>query len=118
LGGEGLTDDAPGPGAGDGAAGDGYRYDPADPTPSLGGPILLSRAAVVDNAPLEVWDDVLVYTGPALATAVEAIGHVSVELWVRASRPWFDVFARVCDVDAAGVSRNVCDALTGVAPSR
>jgi putative CocE/NonD family hydrolase len=118
LGGEGLTDDAPGPGAGDGGAGDGYRYDPADPTPSLGGPILLSRAAVVDNAPLEARDDVLVYTGPALATAVEAIGHVSVELWVRASLPNFDLFARVCDVDLAGVSRNVSDALTAVAPGR
>ena len=26
------------------------------------------------------------------------------------------MFARVCDVDASGVSRNVCDALAGVAP--
>ena len=106
------------PPAGGGTAGDRYRYDPADPTPSLGGPVLLSRAAVVDNAPLEARADVLVYTGPALETTLEAIGHVSVELWVRASLPWFDVFARVCDVDAAGASRNVCDALTGVAPDR
>jgi predicted acyl esterase len=37
---------------------DGYRYDPADPTPSLGGPILLSRSPVVDNAPLEDRTDV------------------------------------------------------------
>jgi putative CocE/NonD family hydrolase len=51
-----------------------------------------------------------------LETTFEAIGHVLVELWVRASLPYFDVFARVCDVDAAGVSRNVCDALTSVAP--
>jgi hypothetical protein len=28
------------------------------------------------------------------------------------------VFARVCDVDTGGVSRNVCDALTSVAPGR
>ncbi len=28
------------------------------------------------------------------------------------------MFARVCDVDADGVSRNVCDALTSVAPGR
>jgi uncharacterized protein len=110
-----LSDDPPPVG---GAAGDGYRYDPSDPTPSLGGPILLSRAAVVDNAPLEARDDVLVYTGPVLETTLEAIGPVSVELWLRASLPHFDVFARVCDVDAAGVSRNVCDALTGVAPGR
>ena len=50
--------------------------------------------------------------------AIEAIGYVSVELWVRAGLLHFDVFARVCDVDPAGVSRNVCDALTGVAPDR
>jgi putative CocE/NonD family hydrolase len=98
--------------------GDTYRYDPADPTPALGGPVLLSRTPVLDNAPLEARADVLVYTGPVLAQTLEAIGHVSVELWLRASAPWFDVFARVCDVDEAGVSRNVCDALAGVAPGR
>ncbi len=98
--------------------GDGYRYDPADPTPSLGGPILLSREPVVDNAPLEARPDVLTYTGPVLQRALEAIGHVWVELYLRAGAPWFDVFARVCDVDAAGVSRNVCDALASVAPDR
>ncbi len=96
---------------------DSYRYDPADPTPSLGGPVLLSRAPVVDNAPLESRADVLTYTGPALERPLEAIGYPSVELWVHASRPYFDVFARVCDVDAAGVSRNVCDALLRVDPA-
>ncbi len=104
--------------AADPAPADRYRYDPADPTPSLGGPILLAREAVVDNAPLEARSDVLVYTGGVLSAPVEAIGHVSVELWARASLPSFDLFARVCDVDPAGVSRNVCDALTGVSPER
>lgn len=97
---------------------DGYRYDPTDPTPALGGPILLSRSPVVDNAPLEARNDVLTYTGPVLDATLEAIGRVSVELWLRASEPYFDVFARVCDVDADGVSRNVTDALTSVAPER
>jgi hypothetical protein len=101
-----------------GEGGDSYRYDPADPTPALGGPVLLSRTPVLDNAPLEARPDVLTYTGPMLAQTLEAIGHVSVELWLRAGAPWFDVFARVCDVDADGVSRNVCDALTSVAPGR
>jgi uncharacterized protein len=104
-------------GAGAGA-GDRYRYDPSDPTPSLGGPVLLSREPVVDNGPLEARNDVLVYTGPALERTLEAIGNVWVEVWLRASAPHFDLFARVCDVDAAGVSRNVCDALTSVAPGR
>ena len=98
--------------------GDRYRYDPTDPTPSLGGPVLLSRAPVVDNRPLEARDDVLTYTTEPLPHALEAIGPVSVELFIRASEPYFDVFARVCDVDAAGTSWNVCDALDRVAPGR
>jgi putative CocE/NonD family hydrolase len=100
------------------SGGDGYRYDPADPTPSLGGPLLLERSAVVDNAPLEERDDVLTYTTEPLAQTVEAIGHVSVELWTRADGPSFDLFARVCDVDAEGVSRNVSDAMVSVVSGR
>jgi len=98
--------------------GDRYRYDPADPTPSLGGPVLLAREPVVDNRPLEARPDVLTYTTTALPETLEAIGPVRVELWLRADSPYFDVFARVCDVDDAGVSRNVCDALVRVAPGQ
>jgi hypothetical protein len=114
LGDEGALSDRPANTSGV----DGYRYDPADPTPSLGGPILLERSAVVDNAPLEARDDVLTYTTEPLAQTVEAIGHVSVELWARADGPSFDLFARVCDVDAAGVSRNVSDAMVSVVSGR
>ncbi|HWF35372.1 MAG TPA: CocE/NonD family hydrolase [Solirubrobacteraceae bacterium] len=99
-------------------AGDRYRYDPADPTPSLGGPILLTREPVTDNRALEARPDVLTYTTPPLPAALEAIGPVRVELWLRTSSPNFDVFARVCDVDPEGVSLNVCDALSRVAPDR
>jgi uncharacterized protein len=110
----GLSDREPGSAPG----GDRYRYDPADPTPSVGGPILLSRDPVVDNRELEARADVLTYTTAPLPDAFEAIGPVVVELFIRASSPYFDVFARVCDVDAAGVSLNVCDALDRVAPGR
>ena len=106
------------PAGGDASGADGYRYDPADPTPSLGGPLLLTRQPVVDNRPLEARPDVLTYTTAPLARAAEAIGVARVELHVRASAPHFDVFARICDVDADGVSRNVCDALARVAPGR
>ncbi|MGI8713212.1 MAG: CocE/NonD family hydrolase [Solirubrobacteraceae bacterium] len=99
-------------------AGDRYRYDPAEPTPSLGGPGLMERAAVLDNTPLEARDDVLTYSTAPLRVTREALGHVSAELWARASLPYFDLFARVCDVDPDGVSRNVCDGLIGVAPGR
>ncbi len=98
--------------------GDRYRYDPMDPTPSLGGPILLTRTPVVDNRPLEARADVLTYTTEPLPAVFEAIGPVRVELWVRSSSPFFDVFARVCDVDPDGASWNVCDAIARVAPDR
>lgn len=102
----------------DSAGADGYRYDPRDPTPAVGGPILLSRDPVVDNRELEARDDVLIYTGNVLAETVEAIGHARVKLFVSADSDFFDVFARVCDVDVDGISRNVCDALARVAPGR
>ena len=111
----GRLQDAP---ADAGSGADGYRYDPARPTPSLGGPLLLARRPVVDNAPLEARPDVLTYTTAALPHAVEAIGVARVELHVRASAPHVDLFARICDVDGAGVSRNVCDALERIAPDR
>ncbi|MGP0100196.1 MAG: CocE/NonD family hydrolase [Solirubrobacteraceae bacterium] len=107
-----------GGGDADAGGGDRYRYDPADPTPSLGGPVLLTREPVLDNRALEARPDVLAYTGDPLDETVEAIGPVRVELHVRASSPHFDLFARVCDVDAAGASWNVCDALVRVAPGR
>jgi putative CocE/NonD family hydrolase len=97
---------------------DRYHYDPGDPTPSLGGPVLLTREPIVDNRPLEARPDVLTYTTRPLRSPLEAIGPVRVELWARASTQYFDMFARVCDVDPTGASWNVCDALVRVAPER
>ena len=100
-----------------GEHGDSYTYDPADPTPSLGGPVLLAREPVIDNRALEARADVLTYTTAPLGQTLEAIGPVRVELHVRASSPYFDLFARVCDVDPEGRSLNVCDALRRVKPA-
>jgi putative CocE/NonD family hydrolase len=95
-----------------------YRYDPADPTPSVGGPIMVSSKPVRDNRRLEARADVVIFTSAPLDATVEAIGPVRVELWARASEPYFDLFARVCEVDARGRSWNVTDALASVAPDR
>jgi hypothetical protein len=100
------------------AGADRYRYDPLDPTPSLGGPVLLVRQPVVDNRSLESRPDVLTFSTPALTQTLEAVGPVGVELWATASSNYFDLFARLCDVDAEGTSWNVCDALARVAPGR
>ena len=96
--------------------GDSYRYDPSDPTPSVGGPVLLAREPVLDNRPLEARPDVLTYTSTRLEETLEAVGPARVELFVRAGSPFFDMFARVCDVDEAGASWNVCDGLRRIEP--
>lgn len=88
-----------------------FTYDPSDPTPSLGGPTLFEREPVRDNAPLESRPDVVTFTGPVLDAAVDALGPVTASLRFRSSRRDTDVFVRVCDVDAEGVSWNVSDAL-------
>ena len=108
-----LSEHAP-----DAAGSDGYRYDPGNPTPSIGGPVLLAREPVVDNRPLEARTDVLTYTTPPLDDTLEAIGPVRVDLRVRANDEGFDLFARICDVDREGASWNVCDALARAAPGR
>jgi uncharacterized protein len=95
---------------------DRYRYDPANPTPSRGGPVLLSRRPVVDNDSLKRRADVLTYTTDPLEDSLDAIGPVRVSIHIRSTLEHFDVFARVCDVDRSRVSRNVCDALERVTP--
>ena len=88
-----------------------FRYDPADPTPSAGGQLLTGKAGAVDNRALEARPDVLVFTSAPLAGVLDVIGPVSVRVRVRASGAHFDLFARLCDVDPRGRSRNVCDGI-------
>jgi uncharacterized protein len=96
------------------SAPDQYLYDPAKPTPSLGGPSLSVRPAVVDNRKHEARADVLTYTSEPLAESIDVIGVVSAELWVTSDRVSTDFFVRLCDVSPRGASRNVCDGLVRV----
>ncbi len=90
---------------------DQYIYDPADPTPSLGGPALDDTPCSVDNAALEARADVLTYTSEPLLEHRDIIGVVSAELYVSSSASSADFFVRLCDVDADGISKNICDGL-------
>jgi putative CocE/NonD family hydrolase len=85
------------------------RYDPADPTPSLGGPLLSRTAGPRDNSALEGRVDVLTFTCPPLTEPVDILGPVSARLSVSTDTGYADVFTRLCDVDAQGRSTNVCD---------
>jgi putative CocE/NonD family hydrolase len=87
-----------------------YRYDPADPTPNLGGAIFaFTGAGPVDQAPLEARKDVLTFTSEPLTAPITIIGNVRATLYARASIADADYFLRLCDVDPAGRSINICD---------
>ncbi|GIF10655.1 CocE/NonD family hydrolase [Actinoplanes teichomyceticus] len=86
-----------------------FRYDPADPTPSLGGRTLTGSAGVRDNRPLEARPDVLTFTTDPLPTAVDVIGAPVLDLTLAVDNPYADVFVRLCDVDPRGRSYNFSD---------
>ncbi|MFC9427634.1 CocE/NonD family hydrolase [Streptomyces sp. NPDC056987] len=98
------------------AAPDGYRYDPADPTPALGGARMsfAAKAGALDQAALEARPDVVTYTTSTLTQDIEVIGEVGAEIFFRSSLPYADIFVRLCDVDEKGRSLNVCDGLTSL----
>lgn len=92
-----------------GAPADLFTYDPANPTPNLGGPKLADGAGIVDNRPLERRKDVLVFSSIPLREDVEFVGPVKLELYVKSSLPTADFFGRLCVVDRSGRSTNICD---------
>jgi putative CocE/NonD family hydrolase len=88
-----------------------FRYDPADPTPSVGGATMVMTAGSRDNQAIEQRPDVLVFSTEPLDAPAEVIGDVIAELSVSRDNPYADVFVRLCDVDPRGRSRNVCDGI-------
>ena len=92
------------------SAPDRYTYDPADPTPAVGGTSTITFGPR-DNRALEQRPDVLTYTTPTLTEQLEIIGPVAAELFVGSSRPHTDFFVRLCDVDEKGKSVNITDGI-------
>ncbi|KJK56148.1 CocE/NonD family hydrolase [Saccharothrix sp. ST-888] len=93
-----------------------FRYDPADPTPSLGGALVAGKAAQADNRPLEARNDVLTFTTAPLPEPVTILGPVSAILQISTDTGHADVFARLCDIDPQNRSTNVCDGLRRLQP--
>ncbi len=95
---------------------DRYRYNPADPTPNVGGALMGGDAGQKDNRGLEARPDVLVYTGAVLDRDLEAIGPVQAVLYVHSSLDTTDFFVRLCDVFPSGKSINISDGIRRLKP--
>jgi putative CocE/NonD family hydrolase len=105
---------APHPPAGEPA--DSYRYDPADPVPSVGGRTLfyhpvLGPAGVFDQAKVEEREDVLVYTSARLTTPVRIAGPLSVTLFAASSAVDTDFTAKLVDVQPDGYCANLAEGI-------
>lgn len=95
-----------------------FVYDPADPTPALGGRVMSPRhAGAKDNKKLEQRNDVVIFTGKPLEKDVEILGRPVMNLTMSVDNPHADAFVRLCDVDGRGRSFNVADAMLRLDPS-
>jgi putative CocE/NonD family hydrolase len=86
-----------------------FTYDPADPTPTIGGRLLSKQGGYRDDGALAKRADVLDFTGDPLPADLCVIGTPLVELSHSCDNPNHDVFVRVSEVDATGRSHNVTD---------
>ena len=102
--GGGLATAAPG-----GSRASTFRYDPADPTPTIGGRLLSRQGGYRDDTELSGRTDVLTFTSAPLETELTVYGNPIVEVDHSCDNPHFDVFVRVSQVNAVGRSRNVSD---------
>ncbi len=90
-----------------------FRYDPADPTPTTGGPLLSPNGGYLDDSRLALRADVLDFTGPTLTQDLYVYGNPVIELAHTSDNPHADLFVRVSEVSGVGAkgrSRNVSDA--------
>lgn len=92
---------------------DSYIFDPADPTPTHGGPILGDTKnyppGPLDQSRIEARSDVLVYTTPAFRQETEVTGPITLELYVSSSALDTDFTARLIDVWPDGKAINLTD---------
>ena len=91
---------------------DSYEYDPLDPVPTKGGPILvgpLQQEGVVDQRPVEERNDVLVYTSEELSSSVSIAGDVTANLFIESTAPDTDFIVRLVDVEPDGYAMNVTE---------
>lgn len=86
-----------------------FHFDPADPTPTIGGPLLTPNSGYRKDNRLARRDDVLTFTGDPLTHDLYVQGNPLVELAHTSDNPHVDVFVRVSQVDTRGRSVNVSE---------
>ena len=93
---------------------DRFRYDPADPVPSLGGNNCCgtpTAAGPQDQRPVDGRRDILLYTSDVLKEELEVTGPVKVVLYASSDSTDTDFVARLVDVFPDGSSYNMAEGI-------
>ena len=95
------------------AGSDHYRYDPANPAPTIGGAWCCGGlpAGPHDQRPVEMRPDVLVYTTEVLKEAVPVIGEATVTLVASSTAPSTAFTAKLVDVHVDGYAQIIADGI-------
>lgn len=95
-----------------------FTYDPADPTPSIGGRLLDARAGgYKHDRALAERSDVATFTGEALRAPIDVLGAPEVVLAHQSDNPHADLFVRLSEVQPDGSSRNVSEGFRRLDPA-
>jgi uncharacterized protein len=96
-------------------AADTFVYDPANPVPTVGGPLCCDPvhlpAGPRDQKDIEARSDVLVYSTPVLQEDMEVTGHVTLDLFAKSSAVDTDFTAKLVDVWPNGFAQNLTEGI-------
>ncbi|HEY1987563.1 MAG TPA: CocE/NonD family hydrolase [Terracidiphilus sp.] len=102
-------------GAKGGDSADEYTYDPANPVPTVGGPLCCDGNHLApgprDQSDVEKREDVLVYTTPVLENDTEVTGPVMLDLFAKSSAVDTDFTAKLVDVWPNGLAQNLTEGI-------
>ena len=94
---------------------DHFVYDPADPVPTIGGPLCCDAAHLApgprDQRPAEGREDVLVFTTPVFEEDLEVTGPVTLELYANSSAVDTDFTGKLVDVWPSGFAQNLTEGI-------
>ena len=94
---------------------DSFVYDPANPAPTVGGPLCCDGEHLApgprDQKDVEARQDVLVYSTPPLGADTEVTGPVTLDLFAKSSAGDTDFTAKLVDVGPDGFARNLTEGI-------
>jgi len=94
---------------------DSYIYDPADPVPTVGGPLCCDPthlpAGPRNQKDVEARPDVLVFTTPPLEEDMEVTGPVTLDLYAKTSAADTDFTGKLVDVSPDGTAINLTEGI-------